>query len=151
MRPPEEVMATVRILVATDESPHALRAATFAARLARELHEAEVILVNVGHIPAIALGGMEMVDFSVIEDALETAGKTTLDRTLREFAGVSASATALYRRGDPAQEIIAAAREKHADLIVMGSRGRGQLGGLILGSVSERVLHSAQMPVLIVH
>lgn len=94
---------------------------------------------------------MEMVDFSVLEEALETAGKAILDRTLGEFAGLKASATALYRRGDPAQEIIAAAREKRADLIVMGSRGRGQLEGLILGSVSERVLHSAQMPVLIVH
>ncbi len=141
----------MRILVATDESPHALRAAAFAARLVREFREAEVVLVNVGHIPAIALGGMEMVDFSVMEEALEAAGKAILDRTLREFAGLKASATALYRRGDPAQEIITAAREKRADLIVMGSRGRGQLEGLILGSVSERVLHSAQMPVLIVH
>jgi len=46
--------------------------------------------------------------------------------------------------------ILDKAREYKADLIVMGSRGLGQIGGLILGSVSERVLHGARVPVLIV-
>ncbi len=41
----------VRMLVATDGSAHALRAAGVAARLARELREATVALINVGHIP----------------------------------------------------------------------------------------------------
>ncbi len=59
--------------------------------------------------------------------------------------------TSLYRRGDQGHEIIAAGRELKADLIIMGSRGRGQLSGLILGSVSEQVLHGSRTPVLIVH
>ena len=46
--------------------------------------------------------------------------------------------------------ILEKARDYKADLIVMGSRGLGQIGGLILGSVSERVLHRAHVPVLIV-
>ncbi len=41
----------MRLLVATDGSPHATRAIELAARLARELREAEIILVTVGHLP----------------------------------------------------------------------------------------------------
>jgi nucleotide-binding universal stress UspA family protein len=53
------------------------------------------------------------------------------------------------RQGAPANEILQAAEELHADLIVMGSRGWGQLKAMLLGSVSEHVLHHATCPVLI--
>jgi nucleotide-binding universal stress UspA family protein len=49
----------------------------------------------------------------------------------------------------PAQGILDAADEHHADLIVMGSRGRGTFANLLLGSTSERVLRYAKVPVLI--
>jgi nucleotide-binding universal stress UspA family protein len=143
----------MRILVATDGSPHAKRAAEFAARLARELREAEVVLVNAGHIPAMALGGPGadmMVDYSVLEEGFEKAGKEILDQTAAVFHGVDAPVKTQYRRGEPSHEILAAATGAKADLIVMGSRGLGQIGGLILGSVSEHVLHGAHIPVLIV-
>ncbi|HYM91819.1 MAG TPA: universal stress protein [bacterium] len=142
----------LRILVATDGSAHALKAAELAARLARETRGAEVMLVNVGHIPTIALGGPGdgLVDFAAMEDALEQAGRAILDQTNKAFAGVDARVTRVYRRGDPTAEILKAGQEHKADLIVMGSRGLGQIGGLILGSVSERVLHGAHIPVLIV-
>jgi nucleotide-binding universal stress UspA family protein len=52
--------------------------------------------------------------------------------------------------GEPSLEIIGKVREHKADQIVMGSRGLGQIGGLILGSVSERVLHGAHVLALIV-
>ncbi len=144
----------MRMLVATDGSAHALRAAGIAARFARELPKAEVTLINVGYVPPMAIGGPGFpvtVDLSIVEDALERDSKVILERTRQEFAGVDAPVTSLYRHGDPAQEIIAAARETKADLIIMGSRGRGQFAGLILGSVSERVLHGSETPVLIVH
>ena len=143
-----------RILIATDGSPHALRAAAFAARLARELREADVTLITVGHIPTVALvgpGAGAVVEYAAIDEALETSGKEILNTTRLEFAGVDVPVTSMYRRGDPAHEIIAAAQEMKMDLIIMGNRGRGPLGGLILGSVSERVLHGSRIPVLIVH
>lgn len=142
----------MRMLVATDGSPHAIKAAEVAARLARELRGAEVTLVNVGQIPAIVAGGPGdgMIDFSAFEKALAEAGQAILRETLHTFAGVDAPVKTVYRLGEPVWEIIGLAKEIQADLIVMGSRGRGQLGGLILGSVSERVLHAAHGPVLIV-
>jgi nucleotide-binding universal stress UspA family protein len=143
----------MRMLVASDGSPHALRAAGLAARLTRELRETEVILVNVGHVPAIAYGGPgpnAMVDFGALEEGLEQAGRAILKHTAEAFGSAGASVKQIYRRGEPAGEIIRTADEMKADLIIMGSRGLGQIGGLILGSVSERVLHGAHTPVLVV-
>jgi len=56
----------------------------------------------------------------------------------------------LVTEGDPAQEIVRRAGERDVDLVVLGARGLGTLGRLLLGSVSETVLHHAGRPVLIV-
>ena len=50
----------------------------------------------------------------------------------------------------PAHEIIATARQRDADLIVVGSHGHSMVGGLLLGSVAYRLLHAAPCPVLVV-
>jgi nucleotide-binding universal stress UspA family protein len=52
--------------------------------------------------------------------------------------------------GDAARQLVAYADEIDADLIVVGSRGRGAIGGALLGSVSRNVLHEAKRPVLLV-
>lgn len=52
--------------------------------------------------------------------------------------------------GDPAEEIVRLARLRDADLIVVGSRGRGAVASAVLGSVSRRVLYGADRPVLVV-
>jgi nucleotide-binding universal stress UspA family protein len=143
----------VRVLVATDGSPNSKRAAEFTAQLAKELRACEVVLVNAGHIPAVALGGPGadmMVDYGMLEEGFEKAGLAILEGAKTAFHGLDAPVTTQYRRGESSREIVAAAEEVKANVIVMGSRGLGQIGGLILGSVSERVLHRAHIPVLIV-
>ena len=142
----------VRMLVATDGSPHAARASELAVRLVRELREAEVILVNVGHIPAIAFGDLAQagVGLTVLEESLKQAGEAILNEAERVFDGTGVRITRAFVQGEPSAAIVEKAREHKADLIVMGSRGLGQIGGLILGSVSERVLSGAHLPVLIV-
>jgi nucleotide-binding universal stress UspA family protein len=52
--------------------------------------------------------------------------------------------------GYAAREIINDAEELNADVIVMGSRGRGDLAGLLLGSTAHKVIHLSSRPVLIV-
>ncbi|MFC7392165.1 universal stress protein [Scopulibacillus cellulosilyticus] len=56
----------------------------------------------------------------------------------------------IIRVGVPAHEICQYAKDHHTDMIVMGSRGRGSIGEIFLGSVSHTVLHRAECPVLIV-
>jgi len=143
----------IRMLVATDGSPHARKAAELAARLAGKLHAAEVMLVHLGHLPTIvfaAAAGSGMVDFAGLEEAMEQAGRAILNTTLQAFVKLDCPVAQVYRRGDPSAEILSAAWVHTADLIIMGSRGLGQISGLILGSVSERVLRGARVPVLIV-
>src|SRR6516162_836913 len=104
----------MRILVAADGSPHANRALDFAARLARELKEVEVTLINVGHIPiseSPPLGTPGYVDYGAIEEALEMAGRQILADAAKPFAANDTRVTSIYRSGDPAAEIIGAARE----------------------------------------
>jgi nucleotide-binding universal stress UspA family protein len=67
-----------------------------------------------------------------------------------ELAAVGVGARVEVRGGDAADEILAAARSLPADLLVMGSRGRSQLAGLLLGSVSQDVVPRASCPVLLV-
>jgi nucleotide-binding universal stress UspA family protein len=52
--------------------------------------------------------------------------------------------------GDPAEKIIALAKDLHPDLVAIGSRGHGRLAGLLLGSVAQKVLAHAACPVLVV-
>jgi nucleotide-binding universal stress UspA family protein len=52
--------------------------------------------------------------------------------------------------GYAAREIVNDAREHDTDVIVMGSRGRGDLAGLVLGSTAHKVIHLADRPVLVV-
>ena len=53
--------------------------------------------------------------------------------------------------GDPARELLRLARDRDFDVIVMGSRGRGRVTAALLGSVSNRVMHDAGVPVIVIH
>lgn len=53
--------------------------------------------------------------------------------------------------GDPARELLRAARDGDHDVIVMGSRGRGRVSAAVLGSVSNHVMHEAEVPVIVIH
>ena len=66
-------------------------------------------------------------------------------------AGVNASLQVVHGvNRDPADLLAAAAKENHADVIVVGTRGHGRVAGMLLGSVTQRLLHVAPCPVLAV-
>ncbi len=82
------------------------------------------------------------------------AEQAELEQRLREAADQVPDDLPVTTRlvdGDPAREIVRAARDGEHDLIVMGSRGRGRVTTAVLGSVSNHVMREAGVPVIVIH
>jgi nucleotide-binding universal stress UspA family protein len=141
--------AMKRILVATDGSLTATDAIGFAIDFA-SARDAELILVHV--VPTIDFASPAGVDEPGI--AL-THEPTERDHLLLQEASAAAAeygvaATSILLGGSTAEEIVAHAESSKADLIVIGSRGRGAVSSALLGNVALGVLHAAKQPVLVV-
>lgn len=134
-----------RILLAVDESRHSDLVAEKAIEMARSF-EAKVFLVYV-HPIVLALG--QPYYQQVLDKHVEHAEHTVAPHKVRlEKNGLDFEV--LILEGDPAEMINQTARLQKCDLIVMGSKGLSNILGLTLGSVSTKVLHSAQCMVLLV-
>jgi nucleotide-binding universal stress UspA family protein len=136
-----------KILLAVDGSEHALRAAHTAADLARTVGAKEFrIVVAYDFIPPY-LGEPNMQ--YAIDARLEEAN-TILSRAVKEVGAIPCEVHTEMLEGSEAEAIINVATNRKCDVIVMGSRGRGRLAGLLLGSTSQTVVAHAPCPVLIV-
>jgi nucleotide-binding universal stress UspA family protein len=131
-----------RILLAVDQSEHARKAVAAAVELAR----AGGGTVYVLHAQEVVLATARVVDDSVEEAERLVAGVV---EELRQ-AGVTAEGSVRSTSGGPARTILERARDLDATLIVLGSRGLGALGGLLLGSVAHKIIQLASCPVLVV-
>ena len=135
-------MAPARILVAVDGSEVSHRALE---RVARFMKEAEVALVTVAR-PIYR--DPPYTGYADPKDEGEQRGVLFAARDVLEGEGVSS--TGLAPVGDPADEILKAAKQFEAELIVIGARSLGTVERLVLGSVSTKVMHEADCDVLIV-
>ncbi len=107
------------------------------------------LLVNVQSLP-LSLWPQPRPDPAAIETALSDAGREILARARAELGAAGSEAKSEVRLGIAAQALLDEAAAQHAGLIVMGTRGRGGLAALTLGSVATRVLHGARVPVMLV-
>jgi nucleotide-binding universal stress UspA family protein len=135
-----------RVLLATDLTVVSEGAAQEAIRLAAR-DSAELLVLSVVEPALLRLpsGG-----FGRRVDQERARREPAVGRIVRTARDRGVSATYLVWQGDPAESIVSAAFAESADVIVLGSHGRGRLGRLLLGSVSSRVAESSQVPVLIV-
>ena len=146
------------ILVAVDGSEPANKALEFALDLA-EKHSATLVLVNVYSklIPFIYKVSMETsmqlpgIDeyFQHLEESHKSMLEEKYQNAKKRKPNVNISKK-LVEGHPPARKIVEIAREENFDLIVMGHRGLSGIKELVLGSVSNRVAHDAECPVLIV-
>lgn len=145
----------MKILLAIDGSEGSQKATTFLQEMVRTMQDAQVTILYVVkpleyRYVSVETGGpawqkvMEELEASARQKAREL-----LEQTERLFPDNIKTAV-LVSVGEPATEIVNIAKEMPADLIVMGSRGLGRIQGMLLGSVSDRVLHLAHCPVLVV-
>jgi nucleotide-binding universal stress UspA family protein len=143
----EQMPAEIQnFLVATDGSESAGRAVDVAAAMAKAAHgtlkiltvgESQTALQQTDFMPAD--GKKANLTDRLLEEAQQRAGWT----------GVK-PIKIIQRWGDPAQAIIDTIMEEKVDAIVIGRRGRGRLSGLLLGSVSQKLISLAPCAVIVV-
>jgi len=135
-----------RILLATDGSPHAEEALRFARDLALR-HDSQVVVVHAFEPVSIHLGEPWLNRVMACHISL---GREVADLAAQELEEAGVDVIVEVLEGPPADAILRVADVRQCDLILMGSRGRGTLASLLLGSVTHRVLAHASVPVMIV-
>jgi nucleotide-binding universal stress UspA family protein len=141
------------VLVAVDGSAHARRAVAEAADLALATNASLTLIASVPDPSAWVLGGSvggPAVDIEGLRKAAEAEYRKLLDEAAASVPS-ELHAHEVLAHGQPAHAITEQVRAGSHDLVVMGSRGRGGVRALMLGSVSQQVLHSSPVPVLVVH
>lgn len=142
-----------RVLVATDGSAGANRAVDYAAQQAKD-YNADLLIVNV-------IGGFGILDDVFLrategqqvwlKELLDTRSAEILTEGRRRALGIGTGTVQLASRaGRVAETVIEIARERGADVIVVGKRGAGQVAGLLLGSISQKLVSLAELPVTVV-
>src|SRR5262249_9687742 len=117
-----------------------------AAREMASLSDGEVWLVHVREKEVIPRSGIYAIES-------EAEALAAVERAAQELNGAGVKTHYEVRDtiyGYAAREIVAAARAHDAGIIVMGSRGRSDLAGLVLGSTAHKVMHLFDRPVLVV-
>lgn len=140
----------LKILIAVDGSEPANRAIEAVAKMARSSLVLEATLLCVSPEPMF-YGDYTLATIEQIEADQKKQQDTLLARAgeLARAHGLSVGEPA-RAYGVVANEIVRIANERQVDQIAMGTRGMGAVGNMLLGSVAQRVLHQASVPVLLV-
>lgn len=147
--PMTDTNMTTRFIVGVDFEPTGDHALVTAIRLARRLPGCELHPVHVlPHAP-----GKEKLD--QLDAALSKAGEVLMERTRFAASGLFGDQewdqhTVLHVRvGEPAESIHQVAVDMGGDLIIVGHRHQGLVDRLVLGSVAEKLLRTAKVPVMV--
>jgi nucleotide-binding universal stress UspA family protein len=141
------------VLVAIDGSAHAARAVSEAIDLAQRNNARLTVITIVPDPSAWLLGGAAYsggIDFEAIGAATEHEYNELLETAVETVPG-DVPVTKVLAHGRPGERILEQVGRGNHDLVVMGSRGRGEVRSLLLGSVSHEVLNASSVAVLIVH
>ena len=145
-----ETIQLDKILVPIDGSKQAFEAAKRAVYIAG-LNNAEVTLLCVVDLNK-EVAAFEQVSLSgYVPAELKEGAYQLLAELMHEEIPREVRAKTFVEIGSPSEVIVEVAARENCDLIVMGRRGFGTFRGLVMGSVSQYVLHHAHCPVLIAH
>lgn len=137
------------ILLAVDGTPAADRAIELLEGYRGERAQSEVLALNVQPLPA-ALWPGAIHDRRAVEAAFLASGEEIAQSAVRRLSAAGLRCRAAVKMGSAAEEILREAQAAGAGLVVMGTRGRGALQGLVLGSVAARTAHGGDVPVCLV-
>ena len=144
----------MRIIIGIDGSPQAVVGVRWVTSLPLSTDD-EVVLVTVTDRPVL-MGAWGYVDTDLNRGAMDRAWKAAADESRRltehaqdEFRGLPCRVSTLVLDGHPIEALERAVREHAADLLVVGPHGRGRLESILLGSVSQSLLHAMPTSILI--
>jgi len=139
-----------RLLVAFDGSETAMRGLRHAIGLAKSMRDASIHLVN-AHEPPDLEGAVAIY---VSHEKMAELQREHSEGVLENGAAVLKEAGVAYTTevlvGHVGAAIAQCADDRQCDMIIMGTRGMGAIGNLLMGSVSTRVVHFAHVPVTLV-
>ncbi len=139
-----------RILVPTDFSESARHALLYGTSFARE-YEGELILLHVVENLTVGYASdLFPVPMAEVFDEISGYAKAELAKLGAEVKEKGVTVRELVVQGKPSAEIVRVAREETADMIVLGTHGKGMLDKALFGSTAERVIRRAPCPVLTV-
>lgn len=140
-----------QIMVATDGSGGADRAVDFAVELAKATRCGLSIVTIGGNLSGVELRQLAHAEGSSIGDVLDSLSSRILADAQERARHLGVSEVHVETGwGDAATAIMETAQREHADVLVIGRRGRGRLAGLLLGSVSQKLVSLATCPVIVV-
>lgn len=137
-----------KILVAVDGSEMSEKALEAALHLAKE-QKLEVTLVHVEKNVSVPVG-MEGASVDYIYESIKKEGEKLLNDMKSKAESEGVNPQTVYLQGDPAVQIVHLAEKENHQLIIIGSRGLGNIKEMMLGSVSHKVSQMSHCPVLIV-
>lgn len=137
----------MRVLIATDFSPHAEDALALVEKLAMPDGSAVRIVHVVEPFPQVS--ALVPISMTAMAEAVEREAMAELDRKRAIFRGRPVEVQTALVIGRAAEMIVDEAQRFRADLVVMGSRGRRAVASALLGSVSAEVVDRAPCPVLV--
>jgi len=140
----------MKILVATDGSRHALRAVKYAARLAHLLRTRNRITLVSVHDDTGLRHAKAFVGKDQVADYLRELSEKEMKPAIKLLKADDIGYDMEIRTGHVAQEIVACANEGRFDMIVLGSKGRGAVADMLLGSVVHKVMALAKQAVIVV-
>ena len=140
----------MKILVATDGSKSALQAVKYASKLVRQLSStsSSITLISV-HDDTGLRHAKAFVGSDAVADYLRELSEKELKPAQKVLDAAGIKHDMEVRIGHVAQEIVQCAKAGKFDLIVLGAKGRSAIVDLLLGSVAQRVLSTAETPVLL--
>ena len=139
-----------QILVPIDFEQPSEHALAYAMDLAEALG-ARVHVITAYQMPIATFPGGEPIATPEIVARLVEASQRALDEACARYRERKVALTSHVEEGDPRDVILRVAREKAANVIVMGTHGRKGIVRLLIGSVTEAVLRTAEVPVVTVH
>lgn len=137
-------------LLATDGSDPALRAERYASSLLDPDEDRILVVSVIEELSVYALSAGDAIDISEIQAEMADRADRVADEAADRLEETGFRVETLVESGHPGRVICRLAGNRGVEGIVMGRRGRGTLGELLLGSISHYVIHHASCPVVIV-